>query len=90
MATKNEVTGDSIVSKPATDAFREGWDRIFGYEPPEVIVEPTADGGITIFAGSKVFVKLSKEQYQSLVTKILNRITAEQVWQAIEEYQKNA
>lgn len=90
MTAKNDVTGDPIVSKPATNSFRDGWERIFGVELPEVLIEPTEDGGITIFAGSKVFVKLSKEQYQSLVIKILNQITAEQVWEALKEYQKNA
>ena len=30
MATRNDVTGDSIASKPSTDAYRDGWDRIFG------------------------------------------------------------
>lgn len=30
MTTKNEHTGATQQTKPATDAFREGWDRIFG------------------------------------------------------------
>lgn len=30
MATKNDVTGDSIKSKVSDDKYREGWDRIFG------------------------------------------------------------
>jgi hypothetical protein len=25
----NEATGDSLVTKAATDAYRDGWDRIF-------------------------------------------------------------
>lgn len=28
--TKNEHTGASQMTKPATEAFRSGWDRIFG------------------------------------------------------------
>lgn len=30
MATKNEITGDSLISKPTTDAYADGWERIFG------------------------------------------------------------
>ena len=27
---KNDVTGDSIQTKSLSDAYRDGWDRIFG------------------------------------------------------------
>ncbi len=27
---RNDVTGDFIVSKPNSDMFSDGWDRIFG------------------------------------------------------------
>ncbi len=27
---KNDVTGDWIQSKPNSDMFEQGWDRIFG------------------------------------------------------------
>ena len=30
MTTKNDVTGDNLVTKDTTDAYRDGWDRIFG------------------------------------------------------------
>jgi len=30
MTTTNDVTGDSLVSKPTSDLYRENWDRIFG------------------------------------------------------------
>lgn len=29
MTTKNDITGDPIVSKPSNDRYREGWDKIF-------------------------------------------------------------
>lgn len=29
MATKNDVTGDSIISKRNTNKYRDNWDRIF-------------------------------------------------------------
>lgn len=42
MATKNEITGDPLVTKSSTDAYRDGWDRIFGRKKkvtPEPVVE---------------------------------------------------
>jgi hypothetical protein len=30
MTSRNDVTGDLLSSKPATDSFRDGWERIFG------------------------------------------------------------
>lgn len=30
MASTNSITGDSLVSKAMTEAYSEGWDRIFG------------------------------------------------------------
>ena len=30
MATKNDITGDELISKPTTDSYADGWDRVFG------------------------------------------------------------
>lgn len=30
MATKNDITGDALISKTNTDAYRNNYDRIFG------------------------------------------------------------
>ena len=30
MATKNDITGDSLVSRGPTDSYRDNYDRIFG------------------------------------------------------------
>lgn len=32
--TRNDITGDRIASKPASEAFRDGFDRIFGNPAP--------------------------------------------------------
>ena len=32
---RNDVTGDFIVSKPNSDMFGDGWDRIFGKKKKE-------------------------------------------------------
>ena len=29
MATKNDITNDSLITKAPTDAYRDGWDTIF-------------------------------------------------------------
>lgn len=34
----NDVTGDRLVTKPATDAFREHYDQIFRQERKSVIL----------------------------------------------------
>lgn len=33
MPTRNDITGDTIVTKSTGNAYREGWDRIFGKKP---------------------------------------------------------
>ena len=30
MATRNDITGDSLTSKPASEAYRNNYDAIFG------------------------------------------------------------
>lgn len=30
MPSRNDITGDTLISKSATEAYRDGWDRIFG------------------------------------------------------------
>lgn len=30
MTTKNDITGDKLATKPANDAYRDNWERIFG------------------------------------------------------------
>jgi hypothetical protein len=31
--SRNDITGDALVSKSATESYRDGWDRIFGKKP---------------------------------------------------------
>jgi len=35
MATKNDVTGDSLVTKIQSNMYDEGWERIFGKKKKE-------------------------------------------------------
>lgn len=39
MAAKNDITGDSIQTRGVSDAYRDGWDRMFGKKPKKVIVD---------------------------------------------------
>jgi hypothetical protein len=42
MTARNDITGDLLKSKTNNDAFRDGWDRIFGntpaVEPPTIML----------------------------------------------------
>lgn len=39
MSSLNDITGDALVSKQSTEAYRDGWDRIFSKQPGRVIDE---------------------------------------------------
>jgi hypothetical protein len=47
MATKNDVTGQELVTKAATNLYREGYDRIFGKKEKVTApyVEPPDEDG---------------------------------------------
>lgn len=80
MAAKNDITGDPITSKAATDAFREGWDRIFNAKEDQVLIEQDYDGEFIIsVSGNRNLIKLTKKQFDLLVIEVLKQVTAEQV-----------
>lgn len=39
MATKNDVTGDSLKTKAPSKKYDEGWERIFGKKQVEEAIE---------------------------------------------------
>ena len=41
MTSKNDITGDSLVSKSSTASYRDNFDRIFGKREVEEEDEPT-------------------------------------------------
>jgi hypothetical protein len=45
MATKNDITGDSIISKTNTKQYEDNWDKIFGKKkkPEELFDEDRID-----------------------------------------------
>jgi hypothetical protein len=45
MTARNDITGDAIQTKSPNDAYREGWDRIFGKKH---VFNHQNDGGITV------------------------------------------
>lgn len=38
MPAKNDITGASLVTKPTTKAYEEGWDGVFSKKNPHVWV----------------------------------------------------
>ncbi len=59
MASTNGITGDKMISRPATNEYDEGWERIFGKkkERDDEIqkgVEETEDQGICGEKGGRV------------------------------------
>ncbi len=49
MTARNDITGDSIQTKGTSEAYRSGWDRIFGQKPKDVLttqdVQAIINGG---------------------------------------------
>ncbi len=52
MSNINDVTGDKMVSKAPSDAYRDGWDRIFKQNkpapaspPPDAVQDEQPDEG---------------------------------------------
>ena len=35
MTSTNDITGDRIISKPTSDAYRQNWDRVFSKPSPK-------------------------------------------------------
>jgi hypothetical protein len=65
MPSTNEITGDALVSKSASDAYRSNWDLIFGKKPevkPEVVVEkPTK----FLIISNKGYCSICKDELRS-------------------------
>lgn len=55
--TRNPVTGDFMITGHATDAYKDGWERIFGNKGIKADPEPlpVPEVKITEFTGRKVF-----------------------------------
>ena len=39
MSNANDITGDAMISKSTSDAYRSGWDLIFNKKEPKTIEE---------------------------------------------------
>ena len=60
MATTNDVTGDALVSKPATEKYRDNYDLIFDKSNTKKPSKNKTDG--TIVPSTKKLVRLSCHQ----------------------------
>lgn len=47
MTARNDITGDALITKSSTDAYREGYDRIFGKKKQATIVISMEDIPVT-------------------------------------------
>ena len=90
MTSKNDVTGDSLISKTNSDAYCAGWDRLFG-EPKEK--EPLKDHQIRELVNSltKVAQEYSDtEQLRAQIRKLVIEALKEKTgWQEIETAPKD-
>lgn len=59
MTARNDITGDAIQTKGSSDAYREGWDRIFG-KKEEPIFHLRSYGDVT----EEQLMQLTKQQPQ--------------------------
>ncbi len=71
MTTTNDITGDRIVSRYATDSFRANWDAAFGPKPTnKVYIEESDDGYTNIIVdyhdNQNCALRLNKEQFEEL------------------------
>ena len=49
MTSSNDVTGARLVTKPVTEEYSSGWDRIFGNKEKTHYVEEQEDNGCGCF-----------------------------------------
>lgn len=49
MVATNDITGDSLISPPSNEQYREGYDRIF--KPKESIQEETSEESPKVSGG---------------------------------------
>lgn len=46
MTSKNEITGDKLATKPANEAYRDNWDRIFGKKTTTEVSPETLEDAV--------------------------------------------
>lgn len=74
MATKNDVTGDRIVSRPANDHYRDNWDTVFGSKD-KVYIKNDHHGYVNIIVdyhnNPNCSLRLTTTQYAELCRQII-------------------
>jgi len=55
MASKNDITGDSIQTKTSTKSYEDGWDRIFGKKEKELDVDQAMKNHVDGWPNDKIF-----------------------------------
>lgn len=74
MTATNDITGDRIVSKTATDAYRNHYDEIFNNPSNKVYIE-RVEGFYNIIVdyhdNPNCFLRLNRDQFMNLKDQIL-------------------
>jgi len=55
VASKNDITGDSIQTKTSTKSYEDGWDRIFGKKEEELDVDQAMKNHVDGWPNDKIF-----------------------------------
>lgn len=63
MAAKNDITGDSIVTKSATESYRSNWDLIFGKKKKVELSTPFPEMEVPWTEEKKIEFVEALEQY---------------------------
>lgn len=74
MATVNDITGNRIVSRPATDSFRANWDAAFGPKETNAVYLEEVDGYFNIIIdyhnNQNCVLRMNREQFEELKRQI--------------------
>ena len=67
MTSKNDITGDKLISKTNTDEYRNGWDRLFSKK-----VQVIDDESFSYQTEAKVYIEKKEEQTEGPLDIILH------------------
>lgn len=74
MSTVNDITGDRIVSRPATDSFRANWDAAFGTKSSNEVFIEKVDGYFNVIIdyhdNQNCVLRMNREQFEELKRQI--------------------
>ena len=79
MATRNDITGDSIQTKTSSQAYRDNWDAIFGKKKEQTDLD--------VYNDERLVSKFDKDGRTVFNTDTGN-LSKEEVIEFVQEYKK--